>query len=162
MSNKARRTSSNIMLTAGAPMVLFIVGGSVALGNFMQTHFELKDKAKNSKTVRKFDLEEEHANIMKQLNVQEFSLSRIPRPEELEEATKARLALKEKKKWSPKTAATAKEEKSQTNSVSKILESPKPVALNKDDKPLSVSTVDSIDKTAAAEITNKPKKGWLW
>lgn len=152
MSKKARRTSSNIMLTAGAPMVLFIVGGSIALGNFMQTHFELKDKAKNSKTTRKFDLEEEHANIMKQLNVQDFSLSRIPRPEEMEEASKARLALKEKKKWSPKTAATTKEEKPPTISV----------ALNKDGRPLSAATVDSIDKTAAVEITDKPKKGWLW
>ena len=161
MSNKARKSSGNIMLTAGAPMVIFIVGGSVALGNFMQTHFDLKDKAKNSTTTRKFDLQEEHSRMMKQLNVQDFSLSRIPRPEELEEASRLRMELKEKKKWSPKTAATVKEEP-QTTLLAKIAESPKPVALNTDDKPQTTSVIDSIDKSAALDIPDKRKKGWLW
>ena len=162
MSNKARRSSSNIMLTAGAPMVIFIVGGSVALGNFMQTHFDLKDKAKNSTTTRKFDLEEEHSRMMKQLNVQDFSLSRIPRPEELEEASRARLELKEKKKWSPKTAATEKAEKPQNASIAKIAEGPKPIALNTIDRPSTAAIIDSADKTSELDISNKIKKGWLW
>ena len=146
-------------------MVLFIVGGSVALGNFMQTHFDLKDKAKNTTTTRKFDLEEEHSRMMKQLNVQDFSLSRIPRPEELEEASRARMELKDKKKWSPKTATTDKEEMAQTTTMTKIADSQKPVLLKRDDKLKTTSVVDSVDNTAATaalDITNKPKKGWLW
>ena len=162
MSNKARKSSGNIMLTAGAPMVIFIVGGSVALGNFMQTHFDLKDKAKNSTTTRKFDLEEEHSRMMKQLNVQDFSLSRIPRPEELEEASRARMELKEKKKWSPKTAATEKPEKPQNASIAKIAEGTKSIALNTIDIPPIAAILGSSDETSGLDISNKRKKGWLW
>ena len=59
------------------------------LATFMQTHMEMKDRKEQSTTVRKFDIEEEHRKLMKQLDIDNFSLSRIPRPEE-EAAKKAK------------------------------------------------------------------------
>lgn len=125
------------MMTAGAPMIIFIVGGSVALSNFMQTHYDLKDKAKKSTTTRKFDLEEEHAKMMKQLNVNDFSLSRIPRPEEQDAAALARKEAREKKKWSPKVKASERFEKAKIDSKGEPTEE-------------------------AIEENLKMKKGWLW
>ena len=40
---------------------------------------EIKDKRQSSTSVRKFDLEEEHRLLMKKLDIDNFSLSRIPR-----------------------------------------------------------------------------------
>lgn len=118
-------------------MIIFIVGGSVALSNFMQTHYDLKDKAKKSTTTRKFDLEEEHAKMMKQLNVNDFSLSRIPRPEEQDAAALARKEAREKKKWSPKVKASERFEKAKIDSKGEPTEE-------------------------AIEENLKMKKGWLW
>ena len=73
----------------------------------MQTHYDIKDKALNTQTTRKFDLDEEHAAMMKKLDIANFTLSRIPRPEESDAAALARKELKEKKKWSPKSKYTA-------------------------------------------------------
>ena len=70
------------MIYVGVPMVGFVLGGFYVLSLFLGTHMEMKDKQKKSTTVRKFDLEEEHKVLMKQLNVEDFSLSRIPRPED--------------------------------------------------------------------------------
>lgn len=39
---------------------------------------------------RKFDLEEEHRSLMRNLDIDNFSLSRIPRPEEVVERTRQR------------------------------------------------------------------------
>ena len=43
----------------------------------------LIDKREQNTSVRVFSLEEEHKRLMKQLDVDNFSLSRIPRPEEV-------------------------------------------------------------------------------
>lgn len=74
----------------GAPLILFLIGGSVLLSQFLDTHMELKDKQNNSKTTRNFDLEEEHRALMKKLDLDNFSLSRIPRPAGDEEVSKVR------------------------------------------------------------------------
>lgn len=126
-------------MTAGAPMILFIVGGSVGLSNFMQTHYDLKDKASNTQTTRKFDLEEEHASMMKSLDIENFSLSRIPRPDELDAAAALRKEAKEKKKkWSPKKEYTER-----------------PVD-DKVAKPLGSKAIeDGIPETSS-------QKGWMW
>ena len=123
-----RSSGSRIMMHAGAPMIIFILGGSFALSTFMQTHYDIKDKASNTQTTRKFDLDEEHAAMMKKLDIANFSLSRIPRPEELDAAALARKEIKEKKKWSPKSKYTAnlslngKEVKIEDNVPSKHIE----------------------------------------
>ena len=106
------------MMHAGAPMIIFILGGSFALSTFMQTHYDIKDKALNTQTTRKFDLDEEHAAMMKKLDIANFTLSRIPRPEESDAAALARKVLKEKKKWSPKSKYT--ENLTSTGKESKI------------------------------------------
>lgn len=93
-------------MTAGAPMIIFVLGGSFALSTFMQTHYDIKDKTANTQTTRKFDLDEEHAIMMKKLDIKNFSLSRIPRPDELDAAAVARKEAKDKKKWSPKMKYT--------------------------------------------------------
>ena len=49
---------------------------------FLETHMEMKDRKNKSTATRKFDLEEEHSKLIKQLDLDNFSLSRIPRPEE--------------------------------------------------------------------------------
>ena len=123
-------------MTAGIPMIAFIVGGSLALSNFMQTHYELKDKAKKSTSQRKFDLEEEHSKMMKQLHVEDFSLSRIPRPDELDAAAAVRKEARDKKKWSPRVKAAER------------VERPK------------IDTKGEPTEEALQEVQSK--KGWLW
>jgi hypothetical protein len=67
----------------------------------MQTHYELKDKGNNSKSQRKFDLEEEHNKLIKSLDIDNYSLSRIPRPEDLEKAARERELKRLKRKEKP-------------------------------------------------------------
>jgi hypothetical protein len=67
----------------------------------MQTHYELKDKGNNSKSQRKFDLEEEHNKLIKSLDIDNYSLSRIPRPEDLETAARERELKRLKRKETP-------------------------------------------------------------
>jgi len=71
---------SNNTLTNGLPLLLLIVGGSYFLSVFMSTHMEMKDKQNKSTSVRKFDLEKEHKELLSKLDIENFSLSRIPRP----------------------------------------------------------------------------------
>jgi hypothetical protein len=85
------------MLTVGIPMVLFTVGGCYMLSIFLETHVALKDKQNKSTTTRKFDLEEEHKALMEKLDLDSFSLSRIPRPAEETDPTKAQAADVKKK-----------------------------------------------------------------
>lgn len=47
---------------------------------------EIKDKRTTSVSTRKFDIDEEHRKLMKKLDIDNFSLSRIPRPETDEDA----------------------------------------------------------------------------
>ena len=70
------------LIYVGIPLIGFVVGGSYFLSIFLDTHMELKDQQNKSMTVRKFDLEEEHKTLMKKLDIDNFSLSRIPRPTE--------------------------------------------------------------------------------
>ena len=42
---------------------------------------ELKDKQNKSISTRKFDLEEENKKLLEKLNINDFKLSRIPRPD---------------------------------------------------------------------------------
>ena len=68
----------------GIPLMAFIAGGSYFLSIFMTTHMEVKDKQGNTSagSQRTFDLEEERRHILKKLDIDSFSLSRIPRPDE--------------------------------------------------------------------------------
>lgn len=76
----------------------------------METHYELKDKNNNSKSTRKFDLEEEHDKLMKSLDIDNYSLSRIPRAQDLEKAAAERelKRLKRKEMSKPAVAAVGK------------------------------------------------------
>ena len=77
------KKGSKLLYTAGIPLFCFVVGGSYVLSQFLQTNLEIKDKRQNTTiSTRKFNLEEEHKNLMKNLDIDNFSLSRIPRPEE--------------------------------------------------------------------------------
>lgn len=67
----------------GIPLVGFMCGGIYLLGQFLQTSFEVKDNLQGKNiSLRKFSLEEEHENMMKSLDIDNFTLSRIPRPED--------------------------------------------------------------------------------
>jgi len=74
----------------GVPLVLFMLGGSYFLSVFLGTQVEVKDKNNQSKSIRKFDLEEEHKQLMKKLDIDGYSLSRIPRPEDEAPGKKAK------------------------------------------------------------------------
>ena len=88
-SRKAKTESERKkIIYIGAPLIIFLIGGSYLLSIFLETHFEMKDKQNSSSTVRSFDLEQEHKELMKKLDIDNFSLSRIPRPEENSEADK--------------------------------------------------------------------------
>lgn len=79
------------LVTVGIPMVLFVLGGSYMLSVFLETHMEIKDKQNKSTTVRKFNLEEEHKALMAKLDIENFSLSRIPRPDEVDPVKQTKL-----------------------------------------------------------------------
>jgi cytochrome c oxidase assembly protein subunit 16 len=86
--NKAK-ARKNLFLKAGVPLILLVISGSLLLSNFLETQVEMRDKNKKSTTQKQFDLEEEHRKLMKNLDIDNFTLSRIPRPEELAENEKA-------------------------------------------------------------------------
>jgi len=62
---------------AGVPMLAFMLGGSYVLSEFMQTHMELKDKKVESRSMRKFDMDKEHAGMLQKLQVRTCSAHRI-------------------------------------------------------------------------------------
>jgi len=82
MRASRRGSGSSMLAKAGIPLVAMVLGCTFVLSQFMQTHMEIKDKRSKSTSQRKFDLEEEHRLLMKKLDIDNFSLSRIPRPEE--------------------------------------------------------------------------------
>lgn len=66
------------------------------LSTFMQTQMEYKDRKGTSISLREFTLEEEHKKLMEQLDIKNYSLSRIPRPyDELQPPTKGRKVTEE-------------------------------------------------------------------
>ena len=80
-------------------MLGFMIGGCYVLSEFMQTHVEMKDKKVSSQSTRKFDLEEEHKNMMSKLELEKgYKLSRIPRPEDAPPPAKSLQGLNEAKK----------------------------------------------------------------
>lgn len=87
--HKKAKAKKNLFLKAGAPLILLVLSGSLLLSNFLETQVEMRDKNKKSTTQKQFDLEEEHRKLMKNLDIDNFTLSRIPRPEELAEKDKA-------------------------------------------------------------------------
>jgi len=76
------RSKGKALVQAGLPLIAFMIGGSYFLSIFVGTHVEVRDKNNQSKSTRKFDLEEEHKTLMKKLEIDNYSLSRIPRPDE--------------------------------------------------------------------------------
>lgn len=84
----SRRRGQNYLLKAGLPMILLVVGGSVFLTSFTQTRVEMKDRVMKSSTEKQFDLAEENRKLLKKLDIDNFSLSRIPRPGEEQEGQK--------------------------------------------------------------------------
>lgn len=87
------KRASYVLLRVGIPMMVFMVGGSWFLSTFMQTHMEIKDKQNKPTHIRQFNLEEENRKLLKKLDIDNFSLSRIPRPDE-EETTSSKKASK--------------------------------------------------------------------
>ena len=78
-----RENERKKLVYVGAPLILFMLGGTYFLSVFLDTKMELKDRQMgNSTTIKKFDLDEEHKVLMKKLASKDFSLSRIPRPED--------------------------------------------------------------------------------
>lgn len=78
----AQRLKANRFAQAGLPLLFLVVGGSFFLSQFTATQVEFRDKQARSSSVRQFNLEEEHRKLMKNLDIDNFTLSRIPRPEE--------------------------------------------------------------------------------
>jgi hypothetical protein len=84
MSRIKRVTGFQQMVRVGLPLMTFMVGGCYVLSTFVETQVEMKDKKNASKSTRKFDLEEEHLMLSKKLDIDNFTLSRIPREESLD------------------------------------------------------------------------------
>jgi hypothetical protein len=84
----ASKRGSKLFLRIGIPLFGFIVGGTFVLSTFLETSIELKDKRNGTGTAsisqRKFDLEEEHRKMMQNLDIDNYKLSKIPRPDDSE------------------------------------------------------------------------------
>lgn len=80
---KSKRSNLAIFLRAGLPICCFIVGGSWYLSKFVETKVEIQDKRSNkSVSTRKFNLEEERRKMLEKLDIDNYNLSRIPRPDD--------------------------------------------------------------------------------
>jgi wyosine [tRNA(Phe)-imidazoG37] synthetase (radical SAM superfamily) len=167
MSSRVRNNRGRqLMAKAGLPMIIFLVGGTYVLSTFMQTHFEVKDKKLNSTSTRKFDLAEEHRKIMGQLDIDDFSLSRIPRPGE----EKGNPKKKEKKPRESmrREDRTLEEEQmelaGELNGDDFTVKIDHPEQFNEDkNKYAKKKPTESAKKREIAEATPiVMKKGWLW
>ena len=69
-------------LSTGVPFFCFVVGSFYLLSRFLESNVAVRDTRKNYKSKKQFDIEEEHRKMMSNLNLDDFSLSRIPRPDE--------------------------------------------------------------------------------
>lgn len=74
-------------VAAGAPLVVFVAGGSYVLSQFTAGTVEARDLRNKSKSVKAFTLEEEHAKIERKLHgdaeketARDLIIKRIPRP----------------------------------------------------------------------------------
>jgi hypothetical protein len=83
--NPPRKKKDNIFITTGVPLIILIFSGSVLMSYFMDSNIEIKGRTSKSTTPRQFDIDEEHRLLMKKLDIENYTLSRIPRPEEEEE-----------------------------------------------------------------------------
>jgi hypothetical protein len=78
----ARRNGLRTVVKVGLPMVLLLTGGSYLLSTFTATQFEQKDKRMKKTSKKVHAIEEEHKRMMAKLNIDDYALSRIPRPNE--------------------------------------------------------------------------------
>ncbi len=99
MNQRSKPFSQSTVVRAGVPMLLFMIGGCYMLSEFMQTKMEMKDKLVSSQSQRKFDLDEEHKAMLKKLDIErDFTLSRIPRPDDSPTPKKSLQGINEEKK----------------------------------------------------------------
>ncbi len=89
-----RKRGPGILIRAGIPMVILVVAGSLFLSNFLSTQVEMNEKTNSSKNEREFSLEEEHEKLLKKLDIENYTLSRIPRPEDIAEKEKQKNSKK--------------------------------------------------------------------
>ena len=82
-SNAKHQSRASFALSISeAPLVFLVVGDASGMSVFMQTHVSFKDCRGATTSAREFTLEEDH-KMMKQLDNENYSLSRILRREEL-------------------------------------------------------------------------------
>ncbi|RMX67464.1 hypothetical protein DD238_001297 [Peronospora effusa] len=82
MRPKKQYKKKNHFITAGLPLVLFIVGGYVALTQFVGGKYEARDHLVKSQSEHKFNLEEEHKKMTAKLALDDFELKPVPRPKD--------------------------------------------------------------------------------
>ncbi|CAI5735991.1 unnamed protein product [Hyaloperonospora brassicae] len=75
---KQRLKKKNHFATAGLPLVLFVVGGYVALTQFVGGKYEARDHAVKSQSEHVFNLEEEHKKMTAKLTLDDFELKPVP------------------------------------------------------------------------------------
>ncbi|KAG6576545.1 cytochrome c oxidase assembly protein cox16 [Phytophthora cinnamomi] len=79
---KKHGKKKNHFATAGLPLVLFIVGGYVALTQFVGGKYEARDHLVKSQSEHMFNLEEEHKRMSKKLQLDDFELKPVPKPKD--------------------------------------------------------------------------------
>ncbi|KAF4138550.1 Cytochrome c oxidase assembly protein COX16 [Phytophthora infestans] len=79
---KRHHKKKNHFATAGLPLVLFIVGGYVALTQFVGGKYEARDHMVKSQSEHLFNLEEEHKKMTKKLTLDDFEIKPVPKPKE--------------------------------------------------------------------------------
>ncbi|CAH0478359.1 unnamed protein product [Peronospora belbahrii] len=82
MRLKQHKKKKNYFMTAGLPLVLFIVGGYVALTQFVGGKYEARDHLIKSQSEHNFNLEEEHRKMTAKLALNDFELKPVPRPKD--------------------------------------------------------------------------------
>jgi hypothetical protein len=82
LNQARRRGGSNKFFTVGVPLIIFCVGGYLFLAEFMKTHVQVKDQKQKATNTKQFEIEEEYKKMMSGLDIENYSLSAIPRPGE--------------------------------------------------------------------------------
>lgn len=79
-----KNRSGKYFFNVGVPMLLFLLAGMYFLTEFLSTNVEMNDKRVKSSTEKQFSIEEEYNAMMKNLNINDYSLSKIPDPDDVE------------------------------------------------------------------------------
>ena len=85
--NKLRTWFRRNPVVGGGPILGLCFGGLYALTTFQQGRFELVDRRIKSQTEKEYDLEQEYEQIMRKMDLSDYEIVPLERPDESKRTT---------------------------------------------------------------------------